>query len=603
MRIARLRIFGFRGIQKADIKFGKTAVLIGPNNVGKTTIIEALALILGRDGMVRSLTEHDFWGSSPKPADRIRIVATIAGFGDGAPSHHPEWFSPKRGIPKWYDPTTETESASPKGTPFELVCEIGFQARFDYGSLEVETIRYFYDDATNDDVFVDDSVVTVPIGLVRDIGLFLIPTTRLWDRMISFGSELFRRVVSSDSGLPAESILAERDRLRAPNDSLENDPKLKPIIDEVNLEIASLFGKGNEIHLRVTATDSNSVLDAVVPHFGDEKQVLIPSKRQGSGLISLQSLFLLLHFGKRRIEAGKGFCLALEEPELHLPPTVQRRVLHRLRTLSSQVIVSTHSPLIAGFSEPTELLVISNKNGNVVAAPMLAKPLGADTPNAIRTLYQLKRIETVNALMAEAVLVPEGMLDYEWLSLLNRIAELQADPEVTGSIFSSVVGMIPTQNAAIVETTKRIRASHPRVVPLVDGDPAGIEYVKSIKADAKTLILRWPDGWTVENVIGWIIEPESAAIINALAAEWVIPPTSLDDLVARFKNDNAQDPAHLKGDRIAYESIARLIADHPASMARVKALLDAIAHVARGQSTTYFRELAEGAGAPFVFKP
>jgi putative ATP-dependent endonuclease of OLD family len=602
MRIARIRIFGFRGIRQADIKFGKTSVLIGPNNVGKTTIIEALALVLGRDGMVRSLTEHDFWGSNPKPADRIRIVATIAGFGND-PSHCPEWFSPRRGVPKWYDSSTGTESASPKDTPFELVCEIGFQARFDFGSLEVETIRYFYDDATNDDVFVDDSVVTVPIGLVRDIGLFLIPATRLWDRMISFGSELFRRVVSSDSGLPAESIIAERDRLRAPDNSLENDPKLKPIIDEVNKEISSLFGKGNEIHLRVTATDSSGVLDAVVPHFGDEKHVLIPSKRQGSGLISLQSLFLLLHFGKRRIDAGKGFCLALEEPELHLPPSVQRRVLHRLRALSSQVIVSTHSPLIAGFSDPTELLVVSNKSGNVVAAPMLAKPLDGTTPNAIRALYQLKRVETANALMAEAVLIPEGIFDFEWLSLLNRIAELQVEPETTGTIFSSVIGMIPTQNGAVVETTKRICTSHFCVVSLVDGDQAGIEYAKSIKADMKALILRWPDDWTIENVIGWIIEPDNAAIIKALAAEWDIPPASLDDLVIRLKNDKAQDPAHLKGDRIAYESIARLIADHPASMARVKALLDAIALSARGQSTMYFEKSTDGDGAPLLFKP
>lgn len=603
MRIARIRIWGFRGIKQADVKFGKTSVLIGPNNVGKTTIIEALALILGREGMVRSLTEHDFWGSNPKPADRIRIVATIAGFSDGDPSHHPEWFSPKRGVPKWYEATSGTESASPKGAPFELVCEIGFQARFDYGSLEVETIRYFYDDATNDDVFVDDSVVTVPIGLVRDIGLFLIPATRLWDRMISFGSELFRRVVSSDSGLPAESVIAERDRLRAPENSLENDSKLKPIIDEVNQEISSLFGKGNEIHLRLTATDSSSVLDAVIPHFGDDKHVPIPSKRQGSGLISLQSLFLLLHFGKRRIEAGRGFCLALEEPELHLPPSVQRRVLHRLRALSTQVIVSTHSPLIAGFSDPTELLVVSNKNGNLAAAPMLAKPLDAETPNAIRALYHLKRIETANALMAEAVLVPEGILDYEWLSLLNRIAELQVEPEVTGTVFSSVIGLIPTQSGAVVETTKRICTSHSRVVSLVDGDGAGIEYAKSIKADAKALILQWPDDWTIENVIGWIIEPNEADIIKGLAAEWDIPPTNLDDLVARLKNDKAQDPVHLKGDRIAYESIARQVADHPSPMARVKALLDAIACSARGQSTKYFEKSTEDAGAPLVFKP
>ena len=603
MRIARIRIWGFRGIKEADIKLGKASVLIGPNNVGKTTIIEGLALVLGRDGMVRSLTEHDFFGSNPQPADRIRIIATIIGFSDRDPSHHPDWFAPRRGIPKWYDPTTGVESALPQSLPSELACEIGFQARFDLGSLEVDTIRYFYDDSTNDDVFVDDSVANVPIGLVRDIGFFLIPATRLWDRMISFGSELFRRVVSSDSGLPAESIIAERDRLRSPDDSLENNPKLKPVIDEVNQEIASLFGKGNEIHLRITATDSSSVLDAVVPHFGDERNILIPSKRQGTGLISLQSLFLLLHFGKRRIEAGRGFCLALEEPELHLPPSVQRRVLQRLRALSTQVLVSTHSPLIAGFADPTELLVLSKKNGIVRAAPMLSEKLDASTPNSIRSLYQLKRIETANALMAEAVVVPEGILDYEWISLLTRIAELQIEPDDTGTPFSSVIGLIPTQSGAVVESTKRICGSHSRVLALVDGDEAGIGYATALKADSTALILRWPNEWTIEDIVGWIAEPKKDEVLKSLESELNGASATLDDLVLRLKNDDSRDVAHLKGDRVAYEAIARALSEQPACMARLKSLLDSIVLCAKGEVTPRFIRLPGDPNNPLIFQP
>jgi putative ATP-dependent endonuclease of OLD family len=443
MRIARLRIFGFRGIKEADIRLGVTSVLVGPNNVGKTTIIEALALILGREGMVRTLTEHDFFGSNPQPADRIRIIATIVGFGHVDPARFPDWFSVRKGVPKWFDPTTGSESATEKSAPFELACEIGFQARFDHDRLEVETCRYFYDDHTSDDVFVDDAITPVGIGLVRDIGLFLIPASRSWDRMISFGSELFRRVVSSEGGLPAESILATRDLLRNPKPPLEDDARLKPIIGEVNKEITSLFGEGNDVYLRLTATDSASVLESVTPHFGSGEATMVPARRQGSGLISLQSLFLLLHFGKRRVEAGKGFCLALEEPELHLPPNIQRRVLRRLKALSSQVIVSTHSPLIAGFSDPTEILVVSNSAGVLVARALLEQPLDAATPNAIRTLFQLKRVETVTALMSEVVLVPEGTFDFEWLSLLSRIVELQSGGAAAGTFFSATVGTVP----------------------------------------------------------------------------------------------------------------------------------------------------------------
>lgn len=77
MRVASLKIENFRGIQDGVVHFKKHPVLIGDNNAGKTTLIEALALLLGRDRLIRELTEHDFYGSNPQPADRIRLVATI----------------------------------------------------------------------------------------------------------------------------------------------------------------------------------------------------------------------------------------------------------------------------------------------------------------------------------------------------------------------------------------------------------------------------------------------------------------------------------------------------------------------------------------------
>ena len=40
-------------------------MLIGPNGAGKSTVLEALALLFGRDKLVRTLTELDFYGSSP----------------------------------------------------------------------------------------------------------------------------------------------------------------------------------------------------------------------------------------------------------------------------------------------------------------------------------------------------------------------------------------------------------------------------------------------------------------------------------------------------------------------------------------------------------
>src|SRR5207248_10154173 len=113
-------------------------------------------------------------------------------------------------------------------------------------------------------------VKRVPRQLVRDVGFFLVPANRTWDRTISFGSELFRRVVSSMGGQPAAAVLQERGRLRGPAQPLETDPGLASIIASVEAELGGIVGKSINLVLRLTATDSDGVLDAVVPHYAIE---------------------------------------------------------------------------------------------------------------------------------------------------------------------------------------------------------------------------------------------------------------------------------------------------------------------------------------------
>jgi predicted ATP-dependent endonuclease of OLD family len=89
------------------------------------------------------------------------------------------------------------------------------------------------------------------------------------------------------------------------------------------------------------------------------------------GVLSLQSIILLLQLAQHRATQGKSFCLALEEPELHVPPGLQRRLIHRVHALSTQTIVSTHSPLVASYSEPTNVLMLQIDKGQLAANRLL----------------------------------------------------------------------------------------------------------------------------------------------------------------------------------------------------------------------------------------
>jgi putative ATP-dependent endonuclease of the OLD family len=86
MRVSRLTISHFRGIKSAELHFDNHALLVGPNNVGKSTICEALDLVLGPDRLNRfpPVEEYDFYNAeyltpddaSEPPAIRIEVILT-----------------------------------------------------------------------------------------------------------------------------------------------------------------------------------------------------------------------------------------------------------------------------------------------------------------------------------------------------------------------------------------------------------------------------------------------------------------------------------------------------------------------------------------------
>ncbi|WP_082091320.1 AAA family ATPase [Paracidovorax citrulli] len=63
MQVARIEIHNFRGIREATLDLVQHAVLLGDNNTGKTTVLEAMDLVLGPDRLNRTppVDEHDFF--------------------------------------------------------------------------------------------------------------------------------------------------------------------------------------------------------------------------------------------------------------------------------------------------------------------------------------------------------------------------------------------------------------------------------------------------------------------------------------------------------------------------------------------------------------
>ena len=580
MKLLALSIRGFRGVQQADLRFGQHDVLVGPNGAGKSTIIDALSLVFGRIRLVRDLTEHDFYGSRPEATSRIRIVATLAGFDGDDPERNDTWFREGRAVPKWWNSSTGRGEPEPRDHAEILCAQVAFAARFDLEELVVESIRYFHDDDEVEDPFLDDAVQPIPIRLFDDIGYYVLPARRTWEAAASFASELFRKAVATVGGIPAQTILEERDRLRAPAVPLEETPGLSPLVERINRQLGELLPDAARFQLRLTATDSESLLRALVPHYPGSDGVPLPVGRHGMGLLSLQTFILLIELGRERVRVGKPFLFAMEEPELHIPPGMQRRLISQAVAIAEQTICTTHSPRVAAYYPATSVQILDPNPARLEATPMLLAPMDGSATNARRKLFRDDRARVVEALMHHRVLIPEGRSEYEWFRLLSDVLETgegALDPvDAETPAFGTVIGVIPTHDGAVAEVYDALRTLRGGLVPLVDGDAAGTQKIAQVHSSDRMpeVILRWRDGWTMEDAIGWILKGDEGAARAELHGRIDREFESIDDLVSLFKVNAGR--GRLKTDYLAYEEVASVIGSLPGCRTRAAVLLKAV---------------------------
>lgn len=79
MKIARAIIRNFRGIREGTLFFGDKAVLVGDNNTGKSTVLNAIDLVLGPERLQRFpvVNEHDFYGGQYLNAEGSEVEIFI----------------------------------------------------------------------------------------------------------------------------------------------------------------------------------------------------------------------------------------------------------------------------------------------------------------------------------------------------------------------------------------------------------------------------------------------------------------------------------------------------------------------------------------------
>jgi hypothetical protein len=225
--------------------------------------------------------------------------------------------------------------------------------------------------------------------------------------------------------------------------------------------------------------------------------------------------------------------------------------------------------------------------GVASATAFLASPLTTKATNDERKLFNQNRGRAIEALMHPKVLVPEGRFDAEWL---GRLADVGEARQKNSPPFTTVLGVVPTENAAVVFTTKALRRLRTGLLVVVDGDTAGDQYVKELSTlpHPPEAIFQWSKDWTIEDTIAWALLPGGQAALDevrvGLGGVWQIGTLADLTTLLRTKNDAKSKILGLKEDVIAHDVIASVLREHAACAERAAELCECLVQVALGQA-------------------
>ena len=331
MRITAVKIRNFRGIKSLDLELGPVTVLIGENNSGKTSVLDALKLCLRELGprrrMVFDALDFHLGDSTTEPsfADPIGIEVTFADSPDEP----------------WDN---------------DLVRRLGHLRvlQVDTGGHSVRLrVDCGYDHAARDFAqnwfFLDldgEKLARVPLNallrLQEEIRYFYLTALRDASRHFDARGRFWRPFLK-DSQLSPERREEIEDKLREVNElvvsSHESFSQVQAGLQDVQSVVP--LASGEAVSIEAVPGRMFDMLAKAQVQLGTTTGAKIPLGRHGEGTQSLAVLMLFSAFLEAH-EDGAAV-LALEEPEAHLHPSAIRALWTLVRGFTGQKLISTHS--------------------------------------------------------------------------------------------------------------------------------------------------------------------------------------------------------------------------------------------------------------------
>lgn len=351
--IKEVRIRNYKCYESLNLKLNETSLLLGANNAGKTSLLEALELSFTR--YKRISEELVFLNKDEKLSKDKKIIIDVL-ICPIEEEFEDSWFSLFGDLIIQDDENQKVALRTTiKYNPLKGEYDIERKALNSWPSSdEVESYNDFNSHRVTPNII--EAIPVFYLDAKRDISVEMSDKFSYWGKLLK------------DINLSTEALEEmERHLNEINNDLIRKSDVLEHLSTRLN-KITDVMDSGKRsVEINPVSRKIKDLNKGMEIRFNDKDSESFPITNQGMGTRSWATFLTLSAYIDWKIkemeEQDQPFhpLLLLEEPEAHLHPQAQRKIYSQMKELVGQKLISTHSSIIAAQSDLEDIIHVYKK--------------------------------------------------------------------------------------------------------------------------------------------------------------------------------------------------------------------------------------------------